>query len=109
MSYAALLTQRGSIYRPTFDAPTGPEPAATWSDTPDYTGVPCRIQANQTKEQDKETGAVISDHTGFFLRGVDLLEKDRLVVNSVTYDVQGVDSDVAGASHHVQATLKVVR
>lgn len=108
MSYAALLHQRGEIYRPSSDAPTGPEPSAAWGDTATYSDVPCRVQAMMIKEQDKETGAIISDHKGFFLYGVDLLEKDRLVVGGVTYDVQGVDANRAAAGHHVEASLKAV-
>lgn len=109
MSYRGLLKQRADIYRPTLDAPTGPEPGAVWSDTPDYTGVRCRIQSLQTKEQDKETGAVVSTHNSFWEYGVDLLEQDRVVVDGVTYDVQGVDADVSGEGHHAEAALKVVR
>lgn len=104
-----LLDKIGDIYRPTYDAPIGPEANPTWSDTPDYSDVPCRIEAKDVKETDKETGAVISTHDAFFLFGVDLLEQDRLVVDGVTYDVQGVDADAGGAGHHVEATLKVVR
>lgn len=109
MSYRGLLKQRADIYRPTLDASTGPEARNTWADTPTYTGIRCRIQALQTKEQDKETGAVVSTHNSFWEHGVDLLESDRVVVDSVRYDVQGVDSDVAGEGHHVEAALKVVR
>lgn len=108
MSYAGLLRQRADIYRPTIDAPTGPEPVPSWSDTPTYSGAKCLLQTLQVKEQDKETGAVVSTHTAFFEYGTDVLEKDRVVVDGVTYDVQGVDANVAGAGHHVQATLKTV-
>lgn len=108
MSYAGLLTQRGDVYRPTYDTPAGPEAKATWSATPTTSSVPCLLQALAVKEQDKETGAVIATHRGYFAYGVDLLEKDRLIVDSVTYDVEGVDVDVAGAGHHAEALLKRV-
>lgn len=105
--FEGLLNKRGDIYRPTLDAATGPEAKPAWGDAL-YSDVSCRISNKQAKELDKETGAVVWITTGFFPFGTDIVEYDRLVVDDVRYDVQGVNSDAGGAGHHVEVVLKAV-
>lgn len=76
-------------------------------------GVPCALQQRSAKELGSATSeglsSLVAAHKLWFELGTDLLKTDRVIVDGVTYEVTGIDPDVAGVGHHGQAELLEVR
>lgn len=111
MSFEALLDKtmtirrEGSVSANAFGGRSG-----TWADA--YTLVPCRLQQTDAEEitnVDEGSRSLVADKQLWFGYGVDLRAGDRVVVGGITYEVNTVDTDVAGAGHHGSATLVEVR
>ena len=108
MSYAALLNKTCSITRATL-ARTAGGTSMTYS--AHLSNIECRITQAEAEElnQSDGTNAVAATHKAWLPFGTDITERDRLTQGSTTYEVLKVDTDVAGAGHHVAAMLLEVR
>lgn len=116
MSYGSLLRHRATIRR------RGDTPGADttdWNQEPEAmtdqaTGVRCRIDETRGRQVSlpDEAGPVVIDATGYFLRGTDVTEGDQVRRTRPTpirdYEVLLV-RDAAGAGHHLEADLRLVR
>lgn len=103
--YTSLLDKRATIQRVT-TTNDGPEPSAVWASV--ATGVPCRVSYRSGQEMGPMFDADVSEVRLFFGYGVDLRNSDRVVVDSVTYQVEPVNQDPGGRQHHVEALARVV-
>lgn len=72
------------------------------------TGVACRLQQLGARELTEKSQAVVGTHKVWFGPGLDVKAQDEIVIGGVTYEVTGVNLDVAGAGHHGEAYLLVV-
>lgn len=112
MSYTSLLIETCTIQRFTEGAKDDyGNPALTWSDN--LTDEPCRLVTLQGLRGGREikVGAelVIASYN-LFLGDVDITEQDRVVLNSLTYEVLLVQNYQDGAGdHHKQCWLRISR
>jgi head-tail adaptor len=76
------------------------------------TGVACALQQKSARELGQVSDGVsslVAEHRLWFPLGTDIVKTDRVIVGGVTYEVVGVNSDVAGVGHHGSADLLEVR
>ena len=84
------------------------EPAETWATN--LTGVNCRLEGRAGKEE--STVAQVVDATGWLFceAGVDIVETDRVVVWSRTFEVLYVNREPGGVTdHHYEVAVKEIR
>ena len=110
MSYASLLISLCTIQRFAESLPPDDygNPIKTW-DLTYIEDEPCRLVASTGREIKVGAEIVVADYK-LFLSDVDITEQDRVVIDSLTYEILLVQ-DYADhtASHHKQCWLRIVR
>ena len=81
-------------------------PIKVWSDL--ATDVPCRLQPRRGREAVQPTQVVVGTHVLYLEAGVDITERDRVMVAASTYEVLFV-GDAAGQGHHLELELELVK
>ncbi|MDD5081776.1 MAG: hypothetical protein PHU08_00240 [Dehalococcoidales bacterium] len=108
MSYESLLVNTCDISR--FTAGAQDEygnPAKAWAVLHD--DEPCRWSTPKNREVKVGAEVVIAD-LQLFLGDVDITEQDRVVLDSLTYEVLSVaDRQDAIGNHHVECMLRVIQ
>ncbi len=115
MSFASLLIDVCTTQRYTTGAQDAfGKPAETWANN--LVDEPCRLQAgigggNTFAGREIRVGAkLVEAEYLLFIGDVDITEQDRVVIDSVTYEVILVnDRQNGSASHHKECPLKTVR
>jgi len=101
VSIQTLYNKSATISRRTLAATSyGAAQKPTWSNH--LTTVACAVQPLTAREMEafgKLTGEVT--HRMFTAAGQDILPRDRVVVGSTTYEIEG-SVDAAGRSHHME-------
>ena len=77
-----------------------------WSDL--AIDVACRLQPRRGREAVQPTQVVVGSHVLFLEAGVDITERDRVVLAADTYEVLFV-GDAAGQGHHLEVDLELVK
>ncbi len=106
MSYTTLLIHSCITQRYTSTEDAYGQPVKTWATnlTED-----CRLVTGAGKELTIGAVVVIADYK-LFLGDVDITEQDRVVIDSVTYEVLLVMDRANGADdHHKECFLRAVR
>ena len=108
MTYASLLINTCTVkYFTEGAADSYGNPAKTWSDR--LTDEPCRLTATGGREVQVGAEVVIADYK-LFLGDVTIIEQDRVIIDSVTYEVLLVtDRQDGTGSHHKECFLRTVR
>lgn len=108
MSYTTLLIDTCTVRRFTAGAPDNyGHPAETWADH--LTDQACRLMATSGVEVKVGAEVVVADYK-LFLLDIDITEQDRVIVNSITYEVLLVSDRQDGiADHHKECLLVTVR
>ena len=107
MSYTSLLIETCTIQRFSEGALDNYGiPEKTWTDHPDTS---CRLTTGSGREVKVGAEVVIADYK-LFLGDVDITERDRVVIDSITYEVLLVsDREDSLGSHHKECFMRVVR
>lgn len=111
MSFESLLINTCTIRRNTPGiADDYGQPTASWGDH--LTGQACRLEASPAlggREIKVGAEVVIADYR-LFIGDVDITERDRVIIDSITYEILLVEvySDSVNA-HHKTCWLRVVR
>lgn len=116
MSFATLLISVCTVRRYTAGAqnPYDGRPAETWADH--LTDEPCRLMAgvgrgNTGTGMEVRIGAklVVADYI-LFIGDVDITEQDRVIIDTVEYEILMVANRQNGTTgHHRECYLKTVR
>ena len=70
---------------------------------------PCRLMATQSREIAQGAQVVIAGYK-LFLNDVDVTERDRVIHNSITYEILQVSTRQDGTTeHHKELFLRTVR
>ncbi len=109
MGVEAFLVMRGTVLRNTGSTRDAQNAVVeNWSTA--ASNVPCRVQGMEGKEIQRYKQVAEISHLGYFGVSVDLTEKDRLRVGTVTYGVEFVNRNPGGETgDHVVAGLREVR
>ncbi len=115
MTFATLLINTCTVQRFTAGAQDGyGRPAETWA--AHLTGEPCRLMAGigrgntGTGEEIRVGAEVVEADYLLFIGDVDITEQDRVVIDSVEYEVLLVANRQNGtADHHKECRMKPVR
>ena len=108
MSYTSLLIKNCTVERYTEGAPDdyGP-PVLTWADH--LTDEPCRLTSGGGREIKVGAELVVADYK-LFVGDVDITEQDRIIIDSLTYEILLVENYADGSSdHHKQCWLRISR
>ena len=81
-------------------------PVKIWADL--AIDVVCRLQPRRGREAVQPTQVVVGTHVLFLEAGVDITEKDQVVLAADTYEVLFV-VDAAGQGHHLEVDLELVK
>jgi head-tail adaptor len=81
------------------------EPARTWAT---LSTISCRIETTGGTESPRPQ-KVDTTHNLFTTPGTDITEKDRVISDSITYEVLFVNRLPGGTANHVEAELKEIR
>jgi len=108
MAYTDLLINTCTIKRlvqgPGVDSYGNPD--VSWTDVLNQA---CRLSSPKGREIKVGAEVVIADYL-LFLEDIDITEQDRVVIDSVTYEVLLVVRRQNGVGdHHVEAYLRTVR
>ena len=108
MSYTSLLIDTCTTQRYTEGAEDAyGAPVLTWADN--LTDTACRLQATTGIELTIGAEVVVADYK-LFLGDVNITEQDRVVKDSITYEVLLVSNRQDGiTSHHKECLLRVSR
>lgn len=108
MSFVSLLINTCTVERYTIGAADAYGiPAKTWANH--LTDEACRLMATTGREVLVGAEVVIADYK-LFIGDVDITEQDRVVIDSITYEVLLVeDKQDDSASHHKECAMRVVR
>ena len=108
MTFTALLIDTCTVRRFTVGAADDYGiPAKTWADH--LTDEPCRLQAGVGVEIKVGAEVVIADYK-LFLDDVDITEQDRVIVDTVTYEILLVADRQDGVQeHHKECFMRVTR
>lgn len=98
-----LLNQSVTVQRRASGTDDYGQPSGAWTTNATTQG---RIARNKTSETTGETQAVVSTQTVFLPVGTDIKATDRLIIESVTYNVEGQPYDAHG--HHLEVQIKRV-
>jgi hypothetical protein len=99
-----LLNSDATIVRRTFTT-SGPEPTPT---TAVVATVRTRVCALDAKELGPQYDPAVMRCLLYFPYGTDIRTSDRVTVDSLTYEIEGVDFDAGAERHHVEANAKRV-
>lgn len=103
MSFRGLLNTTCTIQR-VVTVNTGPEAGETWSDN--STSVPCRLSMLRAHEIGELHSTLSVTHRLYLPYGTSITNDDRVVIDSVTYDVEMVNADPGSRQHHVEALVR---
>ena len=108
MSYTSLLIHTCTTQRFTEGVADGyGNPALTWADN--LTDISCRLTTSSGREIKVGAELVIADYK-LFVEDVDIVEQDRIVIDSLTYEVLLVEGYYDSSSaHHKQCWLRISR
>lgn len=108
MSYTSLLIEICTVQRFTEGAQDGyGNPILTWADH--LTNEPCRLTTAKGKEIKVGAELVVADYE-LFVGDIDIIEQDRVILNSLTYEVLLVEEYAdSTAAHHKQCWLRISR
>jgi len=106
MSFAGLLDKSATITRKS-TTNNGPSPSASTSVV--SSSVPCRLHFLSAKELGEYYDPSVEQYTIYIPYGTDIQNSDKLTINSTNYEVEGVNADAGGQSHHVELTAKRVK
>ena len=82
-------------------------PVKTWA--AHISGKDCRLMAGKGREVMVGAEVVIADYT-LFIEDVDITEQDRVIIDSVTYEVLLVaDKQNGSDDHHKECFMRAVR
>lgn len=104
MSFDALLNQTCTIRRVT-TVNDGPEPSEVWATT--ASDVPCRLSMLRAIELGQLHQTMAITHRLYLPYSTDVTNDDRVIVDSVTYEVEMVNANPGSRQHHVEALIKV--
>ena len=109
MSYTSLLIQTCTIQRFSEGVPDAyGNPVLTW-DLTYLEDEACRLTASSGREIKVGAEIVVADYK-LFLGDVDITEQDRVVIDSLTYEVLLVQDYADGLSnHHKQCWMRISR
>ena len=110
MAYLDLLVDTCTVQRNTPGAVGGYGTRAdSWADVASLTDIDCRLMATTGREVKIGAEVVIADYK-LFLDDVDITEQDRVVIDSITYEVLLVSTrqDWVG-NHHKECLMRTVR
>jgi hypothetical protein len=108
MSYTDLLINTATIRRFTAGAQDAyGNPVKTWANH--LVSQPCRY--SEPKNNEIKVGAeVLIYDLDLFMNDVDITAQDRVVLNSVTYEILGVKDRQNGmAAHHKELAIRTVK
>ena len=108
MSYTSLLINTCTTQRFTEGAADDyGNPALTWADK--LSDIACRLETAKGRELKVWAELVIADYK-LFVGDVDIIEQDRIVIDSLTYEVLLVETFADSSSdHHKQIWLRISR
>lgn len=82
-------------------------PVKTWANH--LVDEPCRLSSAKGREVNQGVQVVVADYL-MFIDDVDIIERDRVVIDTITYEVLLVEQFAGVASsHHKQCLLQTVR
>lgn len=102
-----LLNNRCIIQRYTSTPNAYGESVKDWQ--PLAISVRCRLLNAKGKQLQVDNQAVIAEFLLMLPFEQDIKESDRVVINSLTYDVLFVDPNPGNSNHHSECFLKLVR
>jgi len=113
MSFSGLLDKTCVVHRSTATrGPLGTSKAFAVH----LAAVACRREQRsgagvgvEVSSADRGVSRMPAEHALWVDFGTDVTKSDRVVMEGVTYEVIGVDPDVAGAGHHMRLQLLEVR
>lgn len=108
MSFASLLIDVGTVQRNTPGVQDAyGQPTPSWA--AHLTDEPCRLMAHSGKEIQIGAEVVVANYT-LFIGDVDITEQDRVIIDSVTYEILLVEDKQDGIdSHHKECEMQAVR
>jgi len=108
MSYDSLLVNTCTIQRYTEGAQDDyGNPAETWADL--HVDEPCRYSEPKNREITVGAQVLIYD-LDLFVGNIDVTARDRVILNTETYEILGVkDRQGMAASHHKELSIKVAK
>jgi hypothetical protein len=108
MSFESLLIHTCNVSRYSEGAVDAyGQPAQTWATV--YTALPCRLIPSGGREVKRDLQVVISDWTLHLAADVTITEKDRIVVDNISYEVLLVKlRNDSATSHHLELILQKV-
>ncbi len=108
MSYSSLLINTCTIRRfSTAGIDDYGNPVETWAD---LSSESCRWSTPRNREVKIGAEVVLADLQLFLEADTDITEQDRVVIDSVTYEVlSAADRQNGTANHHVECFLRTVR
>ncbi len=108
MSYTSLLIDTCTVRRFTTGAVDDyGHPTKTWADH--LTNQACRLMTTTGIEVKVGAEVVVANYE-LFLEDIDITEQDRVIVNSITYEVLLVSDRQDGiADHHKECLLRTIR
>ena len=108
MTYTSLLIETCTVQRYTEGAEDAyGKPARTWADN--LTDQACRLVAMPGTELKIGVEIVVADYK-LFVQDIDITEQDRVVIDSLTYEVLLIQTYADGISdHHKQVWMRISR
>ena len=108
MSFADLLVNTCTIYRFTEGAADSyGNPVKTWNDL--HTDEPCRWSTPSNREVKVGAEVVIADLI-LFLADIDVTEQDRVLLDSLTYEILSViRRQSSSTGHHKELMIRVIK
>ena len=108
MTYTTLLIETCTVQRYTEGArDASGQPTLTWADN--LTNQACRLVAAPGKELKVGAEIVVADYK-LFVQDIDIIEQDRVVIDSLTYEVLLVQNYADSITdHHKQVWLRISR
>ena len=104
MSYEALLTMTGNITRPT-RATGGPRPDATYATVTGQGAVKCLLKGGSATENVTDHERTRAPFKLFLPWGIDIQSQDRVIIDSIKYNVTSVYPDPGGRRHHIEVQV----
>ncbi len=108
MTYTTLLIENCTVQRYTEGArDASGNPTLTWADN--LTGQACRLVAAPGTELKVGAEIVVADYK-LFVQDINIIEQDRVVIDSLTYEVLLVQTYAnLTTDHHKQVWLRISR
>lgn len=107
MGFQDLLIDLCDILRYTSTPDDYGQPIKSWA--VHLTGQPCRLSTPKNLEIKKELEVVVADKILFLEDSVDVTERDRVEINSITYEILSVSSYRGNEVDSKQLLLRTLR